>query len=419
MSGNERQHPKRQHSKRQHPKRQLHKRLPQAFVESVLEQFNQHAISEAKATQLLQVSRARLYALRKRWLDCQRRRQPFSLYARLGRTHPTYSEEEAAFLREQLAYIQNQATLYRGQFNFAFLAEEAQKRFGHPFHRNSLRRFAIREGYYHPPPSKPPRSYVRFQMAEVGALYQHDTSTHLWIPALGRNIDLILTEDDHSRLIVGAQLVNKESSFAHLCVVRASLERYGLPLAYYVDNHAIFRWVAHDGVHQHCSFATDEVDPQFKRALESLDIGVIYASHASSKGKIEKRFDYFQRRLPLLCEKYQVTQLQDAQTILSDLMDYYNERRVHAETEQIPRERWQQAMTSGRVALRAVPEDLDWDYPFSLHQTRKVRKDGTISFEGVHYPVDRYRGSEVTVCLIPEQKLMVYKGDEKLAEYRL
>jgi hypothetical protein len=41
-------------------------------------------------------------------------------------------------------------------------------------------------------------------MGGIGALYQHDTSFHLWVPALKIKTALILTEDDHSRKVVGA-----------------------------------------------------------------------------------------------------------------------------------------------------------------------------------------------------------------------
>jgi hypothetical protein len=52
---------------------------------------------------------------------------------------------------------------------------------------------------------------------------------------------LILTEDDYSRKVVGGRIVEVESSWEHLSVSREVIERYGRPLAYYVDNHSIFR----------------------------------------------------------------------------------------------------------------------------------------------------------------------------------
>ncbi|MCX7975151.1 MAG: hypothetical protein N3B16_11750 [Candidatus Aminicenantes bacterium] len=53
------------------------------------------------------------------------------------------------------------------------------------------------------------------------------------------------------------------------------MELYGRPQAYYVDQHKIFRFVDHQGVHVHYRVGLDEVDSQFKRALRMLDISLI------------------------------------------------------------------------------------------------------------------------------------------------
>ncbi len=39
--------------------------------------------------------------------------------------------------------------------------------------------------------------------------------------------------------------------------------------------------------------------------------------------------------------------------------------------------------------------------------------------KGKVYKVGRYPGQEVTICLIPKVKLMIYKGQQKLGEYHL
>ncbi|RLE07298.1 hypothetical protein DRZ78_03225, partial [Candidatus Aerophobetes bacterium] len=62
----------------------------------------------------------------------------------------------------------------------------------------------------------------------------------------------------------------------------------GLPLSYYVDEHSIFRFVNHKGIHVTYTVGEDEGKVQFKRALESINIGVIYAQSSEAKGKIEK-----------------------------------------------------------------------------------------------------------------------------------
>ena len=82
----------------------------------------------------------------------------------------------------------------------------------------------------------------------------------------------------------------------------------------------------------------DEGEIQFRRALSSLGVGMIYTGkrQAQAKGKVEKLFDYLQRRLPCLCEKYTIKDCSDAQKILEELVSYYNDQRVHEETGKIP-----------------------------------------------------------------------------------
>jgi len=107
---------------------------------------------------------------------------------------------------------------------------------------------------------------------------------------------------------VGAQLFEREGSFQHLQVARQTIEHYGRPLAHYVDQHKIFQFVEHHGVHVRYTLYADKVDSQFKRALRSLDISLIYTGQgkAEAKGKVEKAFDYLQRRILSLWERYSI-----------------------------------------------------------------------------------------------------------------
>ncbi len=179
-------------------------------------------------------------------------------------------------------------------------------------------------------------------------------------------------------------MVGRETTFEHLETVRGTVTTYGIPLAYYLDNHSIFRFVLHQGVHVRYKLGEDEGEIQFKRALSSLGIGMIYTGkrQAQAKGKVEKIFDYLQRRLPHLCEKYKVKDLSEAQKLLEELISYYNEKRIHDETGEIPAQRWQEAIRNGKGKLRALEPSMDLDQIFSIHLKRTVRKDGTVMFMG-------------------------------------
>jgi len=398
---------------------QLHRRLPPELVEAVLEAFNEHRIAEQRACELLGLRRTQLYTLRARWLRDQLKGHPFVVWNRPTSAFHQWPAEVQDWLHEQLRYIRDDAELFRGRFNFAFLAEEAEKQFGQPFHRNSLRRWALRQGYYHATPDEKRKVYTRFETAGPGALFQHDSSPHVWLPLTQRQQSLILTQDDYSRRVVGARLVERESAWHHLQVARVTVEEVGRPLAYYVDNHSIFRYVGYTGRHYRYRKGPDEGEQQFKRALQTLDIGLIYASSPEAKGKIEKRFDYFQRRLPFLCEKYRITDLAEANRLLRELMAFYNEQRVHQETGEIPQHRWEAAFRHGKSCLRPLEPHQDLEVIFALQDERLVKKDGTISFLSRLWKVGQLPGQKVTVALIPPTKLIILKGSEKLWEYHL
>jgi transposase InsO family protein len=398
----------------------IHKRLPVQFVQEVLESFNQHRISEREAMDLLGVNRSRLHQLRKRWLLSNRKR-PFVLWQRAENAFHVISEEVSEWLDKELHYIQKEAERFRGKFNFAFLAEEAQKRFGRPFCRNSLRLYALKKGYYHALPDEKGKVYTRFETSGPGALFQHDSSYHLWLPRREEKHYLILTKDDYSRRVVGARIVPRETTFEHLQTVRETVTTYGIPLAYYLDNHSIFRFVLHQGVHVRYKLREDEGEIQFRKALSSLGIGMIYTGkrQAQAKGKVEKAFDYFQRRLPYLCEKHKVQEISEAQKILDDLVSYYNEQRIHEETGEIPAKRWQEAVSNGKGKLRPLEPSTDLDRIFCIHLQRKVRKDGSIMFMGKKWSIGCPEGTPLTICLIPNQKFMIYRDEKKIWEFHL
>jgi transposase InsO family protein len=398
----------------------IHKRLPVEFVKEVLDSFNGHRISEKEAMGLLGIGRSRLHQLRKKWL-LRSKKRPFGLWQRKENAFHVISPEVEQWLDKELRYIRQEAETFRGRFNFAFLAEEAQKRFDRPFSRNSLRLYALKKGYYHALPQEKRKVYTRFETSGPGALFQHDSSYHLWLPSAARKHYLILTKDDHSRRVVGARLVDVETSFEHLQTVRQTVSAYGIPLAYYLDNHSIFRFVLHQGVHVRYKLREDEGEIQFRRALSSLGIGMIYTGkrQAQAKGKVEKIFDYLQRRVPYLCEKHKVKDGVEAQKILDDLVSYYNEQRIHEETREIPAKRWQQAIDNGKGKLRPLAPSVDLEKVFSIHLKRKARKDGSIMFMGKKWSIGYPEGTLVTICLIPNVKFMVYKEDKKLWEVHL
>jgi len=397
---------------------QLAKRATNQWISQILDQFNNHTISEAQACELLGVKRSQLYELRKRWLNTSLKGENFIVCSSGQNQKRSLNNGIQRFLRKELKYLKEDAYYYRGKFNFAFLSEKVEKEFNVSIHRNVIRRFAIKEGYYEKTAQEKQKPCIRFEMDSVGALFQHDTSRHIWLPCSKRYHDLIMTKDDHSRRTMAFGLREVESAWYHLCLVRNTAEAFGVPLAYYVDKHSIFKFsLGSECIHYTRRISEEEGKIQFKRALNSLDVTLLYANDAKSKGKIEKPFDYYQRRLPQECERYNVKTVSEAMKILADLVRFYDTKRVHMETGEIPTERWNRAVKEGRSKLRPLPEKIDLDAIFSLHFQRTVYNDGTFKFQGRTYKLGQFPGSKVTIGFIPGKKLMAFKDNQKIWQY--
>lgn len=114
-----------------------------------------------------------------------------------------------------------------------------------------------------------------------------------------------------------------------------------------------------------------------------------------------------------------MTRVKESQPILEDLLGYYNDCREHQETGEIPSGRREKTMKKGKGKTMPLETSIDLNWVFSLHETRRVKKDGMFIFKGRQYRVGRFSGEEVRVCLIPSVRMMIFKGVDKLCECHL
>src|SRR5208282_4284963 len=68
-----------------------------------------------------------------------------------------------------------------------------------------------------------------------GLMVHQDGSRHLWLPALGRQIDLIVTMDDATSELYSAFLVEEEGTWSSFLGLREVISRHGLFCAFYTD----------------------------------------------------------------------------------------------------------------------------------------------------------------------------------------
>ena len=118
-------------------------------------------------------------------------------------------------------------------------------------------------------------------------------------------------------------------------------------------------------------------------------------------------------------KKYKVVKTGEAEKILDELIEFYNERYVREDIGQTPNDRWEKGEREEKTRIRASPENIDLNHAFSLHYERKVKTEPAISFNARGWKVGKSPQDKVTVCFIPEKKIMIFKEKQKLWEYHL
>ncbi len=210
----------------------------------------------------------------------------------------------------------------------------------------------------------------------IGALIQHDASTHLWSPFAKEKWTLITSIDDYSRKLLYADFVTQETSWAHIQAAQAVLQANGLPLSYYVDNLRVFRFVQNrDSVWRKHVLQTDDIDPQWRQVMRLLRVNVTYALSPQAKGKVERPYRWLQDRIVRTCALENLTSLEEVRGVLRDEVDRYNNHQVHSTTGEIPSLRFENARKNGNSFFRPFSLPKPYTSPkdiFCLHGSRIV-----------------------------------------------
>jgi hypothetical protein len=126
-----------------------------------------------------------------------------------------------------------------------------------------------------------------------GMLLMQDGSTHRWIPALDRDLDLIVTLDDATGSLYSALLVEQEGTMSSFLGLQETIAQHGLFGALYTDR---------GGHYFQTRKAGGKVDKQkltqVGRALSQLGITHIASYSPQGRGRVERVFGTLQNRLP-------------------------------------------------------------------------------------------------------------------------
>jgi hypothetical protein len=274
---------------------------------------------------------------------------------------------------------------------YSACASELHRRLQFKTDRASVRRWALENKLAPDTRYKTSRKPVkRWQARDLGALWQYDASPHAWLPGNPNKQALLDILDDATRYNTGARLYPSETLLAHLDFLSRTFQVHGLPLVLYVDFHSFFY------THNPDAFT------QLGTALHFYGVALRYAPTPQAKGKIERRHDYWQKRLPPLLAADQIVELAGANRLLDQLLTHANQHEIHRELGTTPKAAQAQAIAENHSVLRPFPNCPWWPHVWSQQSRVRVGDDGKVPTGIQRQTIDAPPRSAVIRCLRPD-----------------
>jgi len=288
-------------------------------------------------------------------------------------------------LREQVVTITKER--YSG-VNHTHLAELLAEREGIMLSRSTLRRLLTRAGLPSPRRGRSPRHrYRRQRMPQEGILLQLDGSYHRWLEDRGPWFTLFLAIDDATGTVPYAIFREREDTLGYFELLKAIINRCGIPLGVYTDRHSVF--------HVERGPNSGNVPlTQFGRALRELGITHVQAHSPEAKGRVERANGTFQDRLVSELRLSGAGNIAEANLVLRDFLPRFNQRFG------VP------AAQPGQ-AYRPLNPEIAPEGILCIKERRRVAKDNTVQYR------------RQTLQLFPDADRVSYAGAHVEIQERL
>ena len=251
--------------------------------------------------------------------------------------------------------------------NDTHLCEILRKAEGIVMGRETLRGILRKEGIPSKRKVKRRKYRSRRERKEAfGMMLQLDASPHDWLQGRGPWLTLVGAKDDATGY-VWAHFEKAETTWGYLDLMREVISTHGVPLSLYADRHSIFHTTREPTIIEQLK---DMVPlTQFGRAMEELGISVMKAWTPQAKGRIERQWGVFQDRLVVELRLAGASTLEQAREVLKRFLKDYNQHFCC-----LPKQ-------AAAVFRKAPPKALLHNI-LCLKETRMVKKDHTVSFDG-------------------------------------
>jgi transposase len=256
---------------------------------------------------------------------------------------------------------------------------------------------------------QPPRHRRRRERkAQAGLMALWDGSRHDWLQGRGPYLSLVGAIDDAtSELLPGAHFVEQECAAGYLRVVQEIVQSKGVPWSMYMDRHgALSRNDDHWSLGEELRGKRDPT--QVGRALQSLEIEMIFALSPQAKGRVERLWGTLQDRLVSELRLAKARTAAEANAVLEGYRQDHNRLFAVSAANSAP-------------AWRPVRRGLDLARVCSLAYEATVLNDNTVRLGGqvIDIPAGprhrSYAGKHVEVNQLLDGSWRVYWQDKQLA----
>lgn len=261
------------------------------------------------------------------------------------------------------------------RFGPTLAAEHLGSEDGVTVDHETLRRWMLAAGLWSRARKRSPHRRRRERKAHFGELVQLDGSFHLWFEGRGSASCLLTMVDDATGRSLG-HFGAQETIWAAVGVLRAWIERHGIPRALYTDWKNVY--VRRPNQEERDTGA--EPLTQFGRMCATLGITIIPASSPQAKGRIERHHGTHQDRLVKKLRRQGIADVETANAFLE--ADYWADHN----------RRFARAPASADDFHVAVPRGTRLDHVFRLTEKRTVANDWVVRYDNRLFQLERQSG---------------------------
>lgn len=240
----------------------------------------------------------------------------------------------------------------------------------------TLRQWLLSEGLWKKQRKRSPYRQRREPKGQFGEMVQIDGSIHDWLETGEHKCLLNMVDDATSKTL--SKLDEGETTRVVFECIWKWIERYGIPLSFYVDLKNVYVSPKLNGF-SHLQIACEK-------------LGLIKAYSPQAKGRVERHHGVYQDRFVKELRLRQIKTIEEANQILdSKFIDKLNNKFEKPARNPVSAHR-----PLGDIDLNQV---LCWEYE------RQVQHDWTFSFSNTCYQIEKNYGS----CVKPKSKITIRK----------